>query len=121
MNVQKQSDDDENCQEFTMVLLRLRLGLLERDLAHRFKVSVSTVSVILSSWIRFMRAELEPLCIHWPTKQQIKSFMPKQFQKLRPELVSIIDCTEIRMDSPSSLDNKAASSYMTQATSHIPQ
>ena len=105
-------------QEFTMVLLRLRLGLLERDLAHRFTVSVSTVSGILSSWIRFIRAELEPLCTHWPTKQHIKSFMPKHFQKLCSELVSIIDCTEIRMDSPSSLDKKQP---VTQATSHIPQ
>ena len=33
-------------QEFTLVLLRLRLGLFEKDLATRFRVSVSTVSDI---------------------------------------------------------------------------
>ena len=33
-------------QEFVMVMLRLRLGLFERDLAHRFGVHTSTVSRI---------------------------------------------------------------------------
>ena len=90
-------------EEFIMVLLRLWLGLLERDLAHRFRVSVSTVSVVLRCWVKFTRAELHPLCIHWPSKEQI---------------VSIIDGTEIRMESPWSFDNKAAcySSYKSHST-----
>ena len=105
-------------EEFIMVFLRLWLGLLERDLAHRFRVSVSTVSVVLRCWVKFTRAELHPLCIHWPSKEQIRSFMPQQFQKLCPELVSIIDGTEIRMESPWSFDNKAAcySSYKSHST-----
>ena len=44
-------------QEFTLVMMRLRLGLLERDIAHRFKVSPMTVSRITRSWIRFLRYE----------------------------------------------------------------
>jgi hypothetical protein len=46
-------------QECTMVLMRLRLGLFEKDLAERFRVS--TVSTICRTWIRFMRKELEPI------------------------------------------------------------
>jgi len=42
-------------QEFTLVMMRLRLGLFERDLAHRFSVSVSTVSRITTTWLRFLR------------------------------------------------------------------
>ena len=34
-------------QEYTLALLRLRLGLLERDLAEGFQVTVSTVSEII--------------------------------------------------------------------------
>ena len=30
-------------EEFTLVIMRLRLGLFEKDLGHRFKVSESTV------------------------------------------------------------------------------
>ena len=48
-------------EEFTMVMMRLRLGLLERDLAHRFNVSVTSVCRILRTWIRFLRCEFEPL------------------------------------------------------------
>ncbi|XP_028517254.1 uncharacterized protein LOC114574157 [Exaiptasia diaphana] len=33
-------------QEFTMVVVRLRLGLFKKDIAERFRASVSTVSVI---------------------------------------------------------------------------
>ena len=44
-----------------MVMMRLRLGLFEKDLGHRFNVSIMTVSHITRSWIRFLRAEFEPL------------------------------------------------------------
>ena len=43
-----------------MVVLRLRLGQLERkDLAERFRVSVATVSSVCRTWIKFMRNELQ--------------------------------------------------------------
>lgn len=40
--------------EFFMVLCRLKVGLLEEDLAARFGVSQSLVSVIVNTWIKFM-------------------------------------------------------------------
>ena len=95
-------------QEYTMVLMRMRLGLFARDLAHRFRVSEGTVSVIFRAWIKFMRAELEPVCILWPAKEQIKYHMPAVFKEFYPDLVSIIDCTEIFMECPSGLDNQSA-------------
>ena len=67
---------------------------------------------------KLMRAERQPFRIHWPSNERIRSFMSQQFQQLCPELIPIIDCTEIRMESPSSLDNKAAcySSYKSHST-----
>lgn len=105
-------------QELTIVLLRLRLGLLEKDLAERFRISMPTVSVIWRTWIKFMRKELEPVCIQWPSKDQIVHFMPPVFKTFYPDLVSIIDCTEIQMESPSSLDNRSLcySSYKSRTT-----
>lgn len=105
-------------QEYTLVLLRLRLGLLEKDLADRYRVSVTTVSDIFITWIKFMKLELYPLCIVWPSKEQLKFYMPAVFKELYPELVSIIDCTEIHMESPSSLDKQAMcySSYKSHTT-----
>lgn len=105
-------------QEFTMVLLRLRLGLFERDLAERFRVSVSTVSSVCRTWIKFMKKELEPVCIQWPSKEQIVYNMPPVFKSHYPDLVSVIDCTEIQMESPSSLDKRSLcySSYKSRTT-----
>ena len=102
-------------QEFTMVLMRMRLGLFARDLAHRFRVSESTVSSVFRAWVTFMRAELQPICNLWPSKEQIEHFMPPGFY---PEIVSIIDCSEINMRCPSSLDNQSAcySSYKSHNT-----
>lgn len=101
-------------QEFTMVVMRLRLGSFEKDLAERFRISVPTVSTICRTWIKFMRKELEPICIHWPSKEQIHFYMPPVFKTFYPDLVSIIDCTELQMESPSSLDKKF---FVIQATS----
>ena len=41
--------------------MRLRLVLFEKDLAHRFFVSESTVSVTVRTWLKFLSAEFSPL------------------------------------------------------------
>ena len=39
--------------EFFLVLLRLRLILLERDLGHRFNCSTATISRVCTAWLPF--------------------------------------------------------------------
>ena len=67
-------------QEFLLVLMKLRLGLFNRDLAHRFRVSLTSVSVIFRTWIRFLRAELECL-IRLPPREVLQLHMPALFKE----------------------------------------
>ena len=85
--------------EFFLTLVRLRLGLTEWDLAYRFKVSQSTISSTLSTWIPFLARELAPF-IAWPTQEQNKQCYPKCFSKY-PNTIGIIDCTEGALEKPS--------------------
>ena len=39
--------------EFLLILMRLRLGLLNEDLAHRFGISTTICSNIFKTWIGF--------------------------------------------------------------------
>jgi len=54
-----------------------------------------------------MKSELQPFCIIWSSKEQIKHYMPPVFKESYADFVSIIDCTEIKMESLSSLDNQS--------------
>ena len=83
-------------QEFIITMMRLRLGLFERDLAHRFNVSIQTISRTTRAWIRFLRHEFEPL-ISIPPKEVLQLFMPDVFKNLLPKVTVIVDCTEIEM------------------------
>ena len=111
----KQTDDGKirrrrkssNFQEFIMVIVQLRLGLLNQDLAYRFKASENTVSLILRTWIRFLRIELEPLICLAPREVQ-RQHMPPIFKLHSPKTALIIHCTEFKMERPSSLDNQSA-------------
>ena len=66
--------------EFLLVFMRLRLGLLEQDLAQRFCVSFSTVSRVLTTWYNVLAANLKHLII-WPSKEDIATDMPDCFKK----------------------------------------
>ena len=77
-----------------MILVRLRLGLFERDLADRFSVSVSTVSRICYIWITFLYVRLKELPL-WPSRDLVQSYIPKPFRELYPSTRVIIDATEI--------------------------
>ena len=95
-----------------MVLIRLRLGLLEQDLAHRFNVSIATVSRICVTWIKFLNQQLRPL-VTWPSRAVIDAHMPAQFKEFYPSTRVIIDYTEIftEVPSPMSAQSLTYSSY----------
>ena len=90
-------------QEFFLVVVKLRVGLLQHDLAHRFQISVGKVSQIFITWIKLLSKELGVLIV-WPSKGQVRRTLPDCFKKLYPNVRVIIDCTEIFTETPSSLE-----------------
>ena len=88
--------------ELFLTLVRLRLSLLEQDLAHRFNISIATVSRICVTWIKFLKQQLKPL-ITWPPRELIDAHMPAQFKEFCPTTRVILDCTEIFTEVPSSM------------------
>ncbi|XP_068692342.1 uncharacterized protein [Montipora foliosa] len=82
--------------------LVVRIGLFERDLAYRFNISIGTVSNIVISWANFLYLRLGSLSI-WPSKEVILEKMPESFKSKYKETRVIIDCTEIKVEMPSSL------------------
>jgi hypothetical protein len=92
--------------EFFLVLMRLRLGLLLEDLADRFHVSVSTCSNIFNAWVDFLHVQLQPL-IMWPSRDAINATMPMSFRQKFSNCRVIVDCTEVFVQTPSSLANKS--------------
>ena len=68
----------DSFQEFVMVLIKLRLNVPFQDLAHRFNISLSSVSRICNSWITVMDARLSCF-FNWPDRKRWKT-MPTCFQ-----------------------------------------
>ena len=86
-------------EELFMTLIRLRLGLMEQDIAYRFSLSQSTVSRIITTWINVLYLELKKIPL-WASREVIQSNMPESFKKLYPKTRVIIDATEIYIDQP---------------------
>ena len=86
-----------------MTLMKLILALLTVDLAFRFHVSITSVSSILITWIKFMSKELSKVIV-WPSRQQVRETLPSCFIKIYPKVRCIIDCFECSTETPSGLD-----------------
>ena len=85
-----------------LVLSRMRQGYRELDLAHRFNVSVFTVSEIFSKWTSHMAHVWDQVPI-WAPRHLIDSKMPQVFKDMSYDRTRcIIDCTEIFTQQPSS-------------------
>ena len=104
-------------EEFFLVLVRLRLGLFERDLGDRFGISLSTVSRICITWINFLYIKLKEIPM-WPKQESVHSCMPACFKELYPTTRVIIDATEIFIETPSlpELQQMTYSSYKNHNT-----
>ena len=88
--------------QFFMFLCRVKAGLFEKDLACRFNVSNATVSRMLLTWANYLYCILGSLPV-WPSRQQVDTHMPDCFKLVYPKTRVILDCTELRCQTPSAL------------------
>ena len=93
-------------EEFFIVLVRLRIGLLEEDQAYRFCISQSHISRICITWFDFLYSYFRMLPI-WPSRSCINDTMPKCFKEMYPSTRVIIDCTEFFVEMPSSVRSQS--------------
>ncbi|KAK6196373.1 hypothetical protein SNE40_001610 [Patella caerulea] len=94
-------------QELIMVFLKLRLNLPQVLLGDIFGIRQSLCSQITTTWLKILSRLLKNLIIK-PSKEEIKSCLPKSFQELVPTARSIIDCSEFYIETSNSLDIQAA-------------
>ena len=89
-----------------IVLMKLRLGLLNKDIAHRFSCKVTMISKIYRSWLPKLAATLQQVLI-WPSRAEIRSNLPQSFQRKYRDCICIIDCSEIFIERPQNLTARA--------------
>ena len=70
-------------EQFFLMLVRFRLGLLEQDLANRFDISVSSVSHITAAWINLMFHSFKAIKRYLPW-HVVEKHMPEAFKKEYP-------------------------------------
>lgn len=95
-------------QEFMIFFMRLRLNLLEQDLAYRFNISQSTASRIFAKWLDAAYICMKNTII-WPERKNLIKTMPLSFKKhFGTSVAVILDCFEVFIDKPTSLITRAA-------------
>lgn len=91
-------------EEMTLVLMKLKLGLLNEDLADRFGISSSYVSKIFTTWIKVVSQVLGSLVFN-PAKDIVRQNLPPTFRNATYNNVRhIIDCSEVFIETPQNLE-----------------
>ena len=88
--------------QLIMVLLKLRLNLMDQDIAFQFGVHQTTVSWNFRKVMNVLYSRLKPL-IRWPEWEQLILTMPIDFRSKFWRGVIIIDCFEVICQRPSNL------------------
>lgn len=90
--------------ELFLVLVKLKTGCMNLDLAYHFGISVGLVSEILTTWLYFLEQELK-LLFEMPDVNAPVELLPNVFKSVNC-LHAIIDCTELMLQKASDLQER---------------
>ena len=74
-------DNDKTLTNKRFSLLKIRLGVTNKDLAYRFRINYGMVSKIYRSWLVILSKALQPL-IAWPSRGALRQHLPSALKKL---------------------------------------
>nr|XP_047137400.1 uncharacterized protein LOC101234301 [Hydra vulgaris] len=95
--------------EFLLVLMRLRLGLLNQDLADRFGISPALCSRTFTTWIKMLSQVLGQALVVWLPRESIRNILPPVFVKAGYQKCRVIlDCAEVFIERSKSLDKQSS-------------
>ncbi|XP_038077625.1 uncharacterized protein LOC119745381 isoform X2 [Patiria miniata] len=93
------SEDLTLLNQFFLFLCRVKVGLLQQDLAVRFHVSRATVNRVLIHWTKYLHFVLGSLAI-WPSRNVVGQSMPECVKTIHPKMRVILDCSEVKVQNP---------------------
>ena len=97
--------DPEN--QLFLTLVKLKLSLRLRDVAFRFGLSISLASRYFTTWVCFVYHHLKE--INWtPSTDQVWSTMPPIFKERYSTTYTIIDASEIFIETPTDLHRQSS-------------
>lgn len=88
-------------EKLLICLVRLRFGLVGRQLADIISISQAQESRICTTWVCFLSTLFKDTLALWPSKEAVKKNLPPSFRKY-PNTRIIIDCTEVFIEKPTS-------------------
>ncbi|XP_041928787.1 uncharacterized protein si:dkey-56d12.4 [Alosa sapidissima] len=94
--------------QLLMTLMKLRLNLLQDDIAKRFRVSQTMVSRIISQWLDIMEEKMR-CYVPWLPRKTIQATMPQCFKEHYPLTTCIINCSETPLQKAHNLDSRGES------------
>ncbi|KAK3105562.1 hypothetical protein FSP39_000540 [Pinctada imbricata] len=90
-------------EEMILCLMKIRLGLLNEDLAEGFSVSTTHVTNVITTWFKLLSAVLGTLVFN-RSKETVRGNLPPSFQKVPYcDVRHIIDSTEVFIEKPNNL------------------
>ncbi|XP_055997033.1 uncharacterized protein LOC125678774 isoform X2 [Ostrea edulis] len=92
--------------QLLLVLIKLRQIFDFKHISYLFDISVQDCSAIFTHWINLMFFRLGSVDI-WPHREVIIENMPENYKKDFPDTFVIIDCTELKVQKPSSLNRQS--------------
>ncbi|KAK0148361.1 Suppressor of cytokine signaling 7 [Merluccius polli] len=103
--------------ELFLFLSYLSTGCTQRELGHRFNIHRTTVSRIIVTWANFLYSLLGSVCI-WMSPAAVKACLPVDFHGSYGDTQVVLDCTELRCQTPSSLllQSEVFSAYKSHCT-----
>lgn len=83
--------------ELLIVLMKLRLGSSNFDLAKRFQFKTTVVSTIFTTWIKLMYRNFNPVD-WWPHRKELLSRMNYQFRHFYGNVMAIVGCAKVSLE-----------------------